>query len=434
MTYSRYNYFLQDTKNSMLLFNSLHGEFIRLIDDKGRIAEYVSRIKKREVTDGLFTDILTKHKMIVPYEDDEARDLIRLKECVIDEKDTLNLIILPTEKCNFRCIYCYENHQNKTMTRETVEQIYEFVKPRLPQLRGIALNWFGGEPLLSVDLIETITLQIKEYARPYGVRVVGSMTTNGYILSPAMVNRLKKCNVFDYQITVDGPSHVHDRQRFLSNGKGTWKEIVSNLLDIRDTCKSGMLNFKIRVNLSKAIYREYKRFFAELSEWFGDDRRFEFLLRLVSDYGNMTEETRNSLFCTEEEYIEVLTYMLKLDMKCVSMKAMLDPGGLLCYAFKKNSFVIMPDGTIRKCTLNLENDINYVGHLSKPDIDYDAFFFQEQEGMDRCKYCEKYPICLKVNCNMSTNEEAQCDIDIRSWDVLLPLLANEKYKCIEYHL
>ena len=29
----------------------------------------------------------------------------------------LNLIILPTEACNFRCTYCYETFENKKMPR-----------------------------------------------------------------------------------------------------------------------------------------------------------------------------------------------------------------------------------------------------------------------------------------------------------------------------
>jgi len=42
----------------------------------------------------------------------------------------LNLIILPTEACNFRCTYCYETFENKKMPRPVVTGIKSLIDRR----------------------------------------------------------------------------------------------------------------------------------------------------------------------------------------------------------------------------------------------------------------------------------------------------------------
>ena len=66
------------------------------------------------------------------------------------------LIILPTEKCNFRCTYCYEDFAIGKMKIETVEAIKKFISARAPSLKFLTLSWFGGEPLLARDVIINI--------------------------------------------------------------------------------------------------------------------------------------------------------------------------------------------------------------------------------------------------------------------------------------
>ena len=36
------------------------------------------------------------------------------------------LILFPTEKCNFRCLYCYEDHVGEKMSSDTISSIKIF--------------------------------------------------------------------------------------------------------------------------------------------------------------------------------------------------------------------------------------------------------------------------------------------------------------------
>jgi uncharacterized protein len=56
-------------------------------------------------------------------------------------EDHLHLILMPTEKCNFRCIYCYEDFSIGRMGRPVIEGVKALIRRRLPSLSSIEINW-----------------------------------------------------------------------------------------------------------------------------------------------------------------------------------------------------------------------------------------------------------------------------------------------------
>lgn len=71
--------------------------------------------------------------------------------------DALHLIILPTEACNFRCVYCYETFKYNRIKAGVIEGIKNLISIRIPDLKYLHISWFGGEPLLTLDVIENIS-------------------------------------------------------------------------------------------------------------------------------------------------------------------------------------------------------------------------------------------------------------------------------------
>ena len=43
------------------------------------------------------------------------------------DRGIFKLILLPTEKCNFRCSYCYENYEIGQMSNQTMESIKKLI-------------------------------------------------------------------------------------------------------------------------------------------------------------------------------------------------------------------------------------------------------------------------------------------------------------------
>ncbi|HVR98040.1 MAG TPA: radical SAM protein, partial [Thermoanaerobaculia bacterium] len=79
----------------------------------------------------------------------------------------LELIILPTEKCNFRCTYCYEDFAVGRMKPVIVESVKELIRRRAGDLDTLCLSWFGGEPLLARDIVLDVSTFAAELARGY---------------------------------------------------------------------------------------------------------------------------------------------------------------------------------------------------------------------------------------------------------------------------
>jgi len=104
----------------------------------------------------------------------------QIAACISSKR--LELTILPTEKCNFRCTYCYEDFLIGRMREAIQESVVKLIERRSSELNQLSLNWFGGEPLLGLSVIRNIGTKSFELAKKHGYQLTGSMTTNGYLL------------------------------------------------------------------------------------------------------------------------------------------------------------------------------------------------------------------------------------------------------------
>ena len=142
----------------------------------------------------------------------------------------LHLIIMPTEQCNFRCTYCYEDFALGRMSPGIVTGLKLLIERRAPTLDLLAIAWFGGEPTLALDIVADVQSHAQALARQSpGLRVGASMTTNGYLLDRHRFQELLNLGVREFQISLDGPGEFHDRRRVKIGGQGTFDRIWENL-------------------------------------------------------------------------------------------------------------------------------------------------------------------------------------------------------------
>ena len=103
---------------------------------------------------------LRKGYFIVPKNENEIEILRRKRNEICESVAIIAFQILPTLKCNFRCIYCYENLQNdnRFMTKEVMDAIIEYVKRTIKSTtRYLYISWYGGEPLLAIKQIKYLS-------------------------------------------------------------------------------------------------------------------------------------------------------------------------------------------------------------------------------------------------------------------------------------
>lgn len=121
------------------------------------------------------------------YDEIEAMESIRRDVVKNSSEKIANIIIAPTLECNAHCFYCFENGYRKgRMTQKTADALVEFlVKHWNGEKLGI--TWFGGEPLLTSDIIDYISEKLTERNIIYGCKI----TTNGSLFEKHIAEKAK---------------------------------------------------------------------------------------------------------------------------------------------------------------------------------------------------------------------------------------------------
>ncbi|GEM_PF-2711083 len=156
-----------------------------------------------------------------------------------------NYTLVMTRKCNFRCTYCFEHsilEGGDSITDEVLEQVVK--KAEEFEGKQFSLTLYGGEPLLEYDKCIDIAKRCKKAVESSGATFDAGMITNGYLLSPERLQKLKECGISHIQVTIDGSKEIHDSNRPLANGSGTYDRIIQNI----KAC-AGIVQIHVRMNV-----------------------------------------------------------------------------------------------------------------------------------------------------------------------------------------
>ena len=434
---SRFNYYTENAEGDLLLYNTMKGaESLLKIREPYRqtVQELLDhRLEPEELPEPL-RERLAAGGFLVPAEEDEGQKLKSLYLDCIDAPE-LELTILPTEQCNFRCRYCYESFPDTYMGAEVQEAILTFLSRHISRYKGLHISWFGGEPLLALDTILSLSERMMAICRRHQKPYTASMTTNAYLLDMETFRKLAKVKVLYYQITVDGLKNTHDRQRPLRDGGPSFERILSHLEAIRDQAKSSSFRITLRTNFSREMVAdipEYKRFFGER---FGRDPRFQFFFRPVMDWGgDRIEEFRDSIL---EERLMAEIYQAAMDggpeMHFI-YDDFLNPGGSVCYAAKRNAYTITPAGDVFKCTCDFANEprAKVGGTTKEKGIVLDSY--RCAQWLCQPDHCEREtcffsPNCLRECCPaqrvLQRKSKTKCPLEKRNLPMTLRLLDSQ---------
>jgi uncharacterized protein len=275
----------------------------------------------------------------------------------------LNLILLPTEKCNFRCTYCYEDFKIGRMRPNIVAAVKRLIERRVPSLHTLEISWFGGEPLLVKPVICEISqhiLDVKERSSS-SLTYWANMTTNGYYLDLVMAQQLVSLGINFFQISLDGYQDVHDRTRVKADGSGSFSVIWSNLLAIRDSDLP--LTIMLRVHFSPDTYLELDPLIEAINREFSEDSRFKVYFKAVERLGGPNDSAlRRFSYRLTSEVKRELDGKLRYEEQIYRHS---NDNSYICYASKPNSLVIRANGDLAKCTVALYDERNRIGVLNQ---------------------------------------------------------------------
>jgi uncharacterized protein len=321
----------------------------------------------------------------------------------------MDLILLPTEQCNFRCKYCYETFEKGDMSPAVQEAIIKHVRKSLHNYTALHVSWFGGEPLEATDVIAHLSEEFIKICKAARKPYHAGMTTNGYNLTADTYDKLYgNYKINNYQVTLDGPEEEHDKQRVFADGSGTHKRIVSNLLDIKRRARGRDVSFVIRTNYTKKILADMERYLWFYCENFGDDPRFSIYMHMASDWGGERVQAFSSEMMEHGRYRDILNNVKKIELPLNRPLNLdlhhsnLDCGTSFCYAGKKNSIVIGSDGLLYKCTADFIYEKNIVGRINeRGDLllnDNYYLWLAPHEAPAKCETCFYGACCLSMSC------------------------------------
>lgn len=276
-------------------------------------------------------------------------------------KQIFNPIIMPTERCNFRCTYCYEDFSVGRMRKEIICGIKALLEKRCTDLDYLNISWFGGEPLIAKDIV----LEISEYAMTLThkypkLRYKGDMTTNGYLLDYNTAAALADVGVQSYQISLDGPREIHDKSRIRADGSSTYDRIWANLLAIRDS--SLPVSVLLRMHFTIDTLKLLDPLIDDIRREFLHDLRFSVFFKAIERLGGANDASIKIFSGAEKEEAINLLKNKVFGESFTSSPSFYEPWNV-CYASRPNSIVIRANGDIGKCTVALYDERNKIGSL-----------------------------------------------------------------------
>lgn len=367
---SRFNCFCTDETGDLLVFNTFTVKECRI---PRRHAQEAVRLLRgeTEAPDNLHGDFI-KYGFFVEESTDELA-AYKAKCYEYYDSPRLDLSILPTHRCNCRCVYCYEDFQDGILSAAAQEKLVRFVKDKLQTCSSLHVGWFGGEPLAGMDVIRNLSQQFmalcKDLHKPYSA----SITTNGTLLTYETFTELQKYRVLTYQITIDGTKSVHDMQRPLAGGGSSYDMVMRNLTEIKRLKRSKSFYIILRINLTRQCMAQVREYLRTLNSLFGGDSRFPLSINVAGDWGgDRIDQFRENLIQSADELDQVREQLYQIVREENLSLNVNGVGGRYseflgfnfgCYANKKNFYTIDSTGLIRKCAQEIRQGFPPIGDL-----------------------------------------------------------------------
>jgi len=135
--------------------------------------------------------------------------------------------------CDLACRYCFAGQggfggRRGLMSPEVARAAVDFLLERSGTVATCEIDFFGGEPLLNLDVVrETVDYALRR-AEALGRGFSFTLTTNAHALGPHEAAYLDE-TMANVVLSLDGRPEVHDRMRPAPGGVPTHKRVLDNI-------------------------------------------------------------------------------------------------------------------------------------------------------------------------------------------------------------
>ena len=394
-TYSRFNIVVTETPDKVLLFNSYTSKLAWL----PKVTDIPLPQGSNILLDIDNLDDLEEQGFIVPSSIDEIQRLKDNAQRALDQKDRLYLSIALTMACNYRCEYCFEkDHHNQAsfMSRETADDIISFIQRMYDQHQfkyKLKIKWFGGEPLLNMDIIRYLSNRLKQENIPFD----SVMFTNGRLLTKEIALELKELGLNgDVVIALDGLAPTHAKIRHCNE-----QDFYTILENIK--AAENILKFHIHIHVVDATKQEAEPLYKLLREQY-NIKSIIYPTRLsVENEASITSDTYISYedFCVIQDRFSEQFYNLPVEITKHGP----------CEACERYQYVIGTQGELYYCERLLGRKDHIIGNIRTQlsPIDKSGSYFDFNRLVDDCLDCPLIPICTDTCSKKRYYDKLNCE-------------------------
>lgn len=200
------------------------------------------------ITDGAYQNLLNGRFDLISEE--LKNRLINIEALVDDDEDELQfiiddnknsirnangflyIVIQPSANCQLGCDYCGQTHTKDYLPTHLQTKLIERTRKKLLEKKypGVSVGWFGGEPLMGLNQIRSLTKEFLKLTEEFNIEYNSSIVTNGLSLKEdiflELVNEIKVNHI---EVTLDGTGEFHDNVRHTKKKEKTFDIIFNNL-------------------------------------------------------------------------------------------------------------------------------------------------------------------------------------------------------------
>jgi uncharacterized protein len=166
--------------------------------------------------------------------------------------------IIPTRGCNFACRYCAFGAaeddltiMDSAMALGAVEWLADNVRARGGD--SLSVDFFGGEPMVAPELVESVVRRTRALAAEYGLRPALELATNGCFDEARC--RFVGENIDNVILSFDGPPDVQNFHRPLRSGASSFDIVAGNATLLA----ASRCNLSIRICVTEATVERLDR-------------------------------------------------------------------------------------------------------------------------------------------------------------------------------
>lgn len=206
--------------------------------------------------------VLAEYGFLVESAEVERQEMLGFVDDLNAADKTYRPLIVLNLDCNLACAYCFEGTRKGRhyLSEETAGALLRHLERRgLPGRDDLHVTFYGGEPLLSFDMMLRLAARMKALCDTAGIPFGFSLITNGTLLTRDRVDRLRPLGLGSASVTLDGPRTTHDAARPYRSGAGSFDTILRNLRAV-----AGLVDLQIGGNFTRENYEQFPRLLDEL--------------------------------------------------------------------------------------------------------------------------------------------------------------------------